>query len=97
MVRAGRFDKVIELRNQRGADAIKIIAHFLAEKGVVGDVNAEEIARLIEGYSCAELESVINEAGIYAGYEGREKIIQEDIIKASMRLLFDAPECMSSM
>lgn len=95
LVRAGRFDKVIELRNPCGEDAIKIIAHFLEGKEVVGDVNAEEIARLIEGHSCAELEGVINEAGIYAGYEGREKIAQEDIIKASMRLLFDAPECMS--
>ena len=95
LVRAGRFDKLIEFKNPQGEDAIKIIAHFLEDKEVVGDVNAEEIARLIEGHSCAELEGVINEAGIYAGYEGREKIAQEDIIKASMRLLFDAPECMS--
>lgn len=97
LIRAGRFDKVIALGNPRGEDAIKIIAHFLEGKEVVGDVNAEEIARLIEGHSCAELEGVINEAGIYAGYEGREKIEQEDIIKASMRCLFDAPECMSGI
>lgn len=95
LIRTGRFDKLIEFKNPQGEDAIKIIAHFLEDKEVVGDVNAEEIARLIEGHSCAELEGVINEAGIYAGYEGREKIAQEDIIKASMRLLFDAPECMS--
>ena len=95
LLRTGRFDKVIGLRSPQGEDAIKIIAHFLKSKKVVGDVNAEEVARLIDGHTCAELESVINEAGIYAGYEGREKISQQDIVKASIRLLFDAPECMS--
>ncbi len=94
LVRSGRFDKVIGIKYPRGEDAVKIIAHFLEGKKVVGDVNAEEIGRLIEGHSCAELESVINEAGIYAGYEGRDKVGKEDLVKASMRLLFNAPECM---
>jgi cell division protease FtsH len=93
--RAGRFDKLIGFNNPTGEDAVKIIAHYLAEKQTVGDVNAEEVARLIEGKSCAELESAINEAGIYAGYDGREQIERKDIIKACMRVLFDAPELMN--
>lgn len=96
LIRAGRFDKVIGFKNPTGTDAIKIIQHFLEGKQTVGDVNAVEIARLIEGHSCAELESVINEAGIYAGYESRELIEQRDIVKACMRLLFGAPECTNS-
>jgi cell division protease FtsH len=93
--RAGRFDKLIGFKKPNKEDAKKIIEHYLAEKQTVGDVNAEEVARLIEGKSCAELESVINEAGIYAGYDGRKQIERKDIIKACMRLLFDAPECMN--
>lgn len=50
------------------------------------------IYRFMEVHSCAELEMVINEAGIYVVFDKRTKIEQRDIIKACMRLIFDAPE-----
>ena len=61
------------------------------------DIDSEEIFRLLENLSCAELETVINEAGIYAGYAGKELIEQDDMIKACMRVIFGAPECISSI
>ena len=92
LVRAGRFDKVISMRCPIGEDAKDIVGYYLSQKKVIGEVDVEEIARLMEGYSCADLETVINEAGIYAGFEKRERIEQEDILKACMRMIFDAPE-----
>ena len=95
LLRAGRFDKQIEVGIPKGKDARRIIEHYLNQKQVVGDIDTEEISRLMEYRSCAELETVINEAGIYAGYAGKELIEQEDITKACMRVLFDSPECIS--
>lgn len=95
LLRAGRFDKVIEVDVPRGKDAEKIIEHFISQKKIMGNIDVEEISRLMEGRSCAELETVINEAGIYAGYAGREKIEQEDVVKACMRMMFESPECIN--
>lgn len=96
LLRAGRFDKVIEVDAPRGKDAELIIREFLNQKNITGNIDTEEISRIMEGGSCAELETVINEAGIYAGYLGKDKIEQSDVIKACMRMLFDAPENISS-
>ena len=96
LLRAGRFDKIIELDVPDGKDAELIIKKFLCRNKSCKNVDIEEITRIMEGKSCAELETVINEAGIYAGYDGREQIEHADIIKACMRMLFDAPECLDS-
>ena len=92
LTRSGRFDKVIEMKFPKGKDAKRIIEHYISQKNVISEVDIEEIARIMEGYSCAELESVINEAGIYAGFEKRDSIEHKDILKACMRMIFNAPE-----
>ena len=90
--RVGRFDKEIEVEIPHGEDAKKIIKHFLQEKHVGRDVDAEEICRLLYGETCAELESIVNEAGIYAAYEGKSEINQADLIKACVRRKYDTGE-----
>lgn len=92
LVRTGRFDKTIEIKNPRGKDAVNIIKYYLSTKQYVKEINAEEILRILCGRSCAELESVINDAGIYAGFANKTKIEMSDIIKACLRLLYEAPE-----
>lgn len=86
--RAGRFDRVIEIEAPRGADAEAIIAHYLESKRFVGDVDPKTIARIMSGRSCAELETVINEAGLCAGYERAEKITMEHFMEACMRTIY---------
>ena len=83
--RAGRFDKVIEIQQPKGSNAQKIVKHFLKEKQVMKNLDIEEITRYLEDKSCAEIESLINEAGIYAGYDGRERIDKKDILEAILR------------
>ena len=92
LMRAGRFDKVIQMTCLDGDDAKKIIEYFLSKKRVLGDIDIDDISSFLVGHSCAELEMVINEAGIYAVFDKRAKIEKRDIIKACMRLIFDAPE-----
>ena len=92
LIRPGRFDKEIYMDNPDEDDAVRIIEHILKNKPVVGDVDAVEIARLLNGRSCATLEAVINEAGIYAAYGGKARIGHSDIVRACMRVIFNAPE-----
>ena len=55
-------------------------------------MNAEDVARLLDGKSCAELEAVINSAGRYAAFAGKRYIDVNDIIKACLRVIYNAPE-----
>ena len=95
LIRAGRFDKMISIDVPNEKYSKHIIKHFLSCKQIMDDVDVNELVRLMEGQSCAKLETVINEAGIYAGFDGREIITHDDIIKAIMRMLFDSPECIN--
>ncbi len=92
LLRSGRFDKVIELECPEGEDAVKLVKHYLSQKKSMGDVDAVEIARIMIGQSCADLETVVNEAGIFAGFDGRDKIDHQDMLRACMRMIFEAPE-----
>lgn len=92
LLRAGRFDRIIEIGTPNLQEAAKIIRHYLKDKKVADDVNPESVARMLEGNSCAVLESVLNDAGIYAGYRNEVKIHKEDIVRAVLRNVFQADE-----
>ena len=89
--RAGRFDRVIEIEAPRGNDALAIISHYLKNKKVVAKVDTKTIARIMDGRSCAELETVINEAGLYAGYERADSITMDHLLEACLRIVYDVP------
>lgn len=95
LLRAGRFDKSIEVKNPTGKDAEEIIKYYLSQKSYVGDLDVTSIARILDGKSCAELETVINEAGVYAGYEGKSQIEMDDVVRACMRVIFQAPQSLN--
>lgn len=96
LVRAGRFDKCFFMHFPEIEDAKKIISFYLKDKKVGKDVDVEEIARFMEGHSCADLELVINEAGISAGYENKKFISQEDIKKAVIDKIFGGGDYVES-
>ena len=97
LLRAGRFDCKIYVHNPSLKDAISIIKHYLNDKMVDKNVDYEEIAKILNGGSCALLETVINEAGLYAGYKNDSLIRNEDIIKACLRVLYDDTENLDEM
>ena len=92
LLRSGRFDKVIELEPLVGQEAKELVKYFLNQKKIVGDIDMDEIATIMEGRSSADIENVVNEAGIYAGFDGREQVSQEDILRSCMRMMFGATE-----
>lgn len=91
LLRAGRFDKIIEISNPKGDDAVEIVKYYLSQKNYVSDLDYGAIARILDGKSCAELEAVINEAGVYAGFENKQQIDMDDVVRACMRVIFKAP------
>lgn len=92
LIRAGRFDTSIELEAPSGQEAIKIIDHYLDQKSFVDKADPETIARLMAGSTCAELEMIVNKAGIYAGFERAEKISGRHLVKACLHSMFEIPE-----
>ena len=90
--RTGRFSKKLEIRPPEGKDAENIIKFYLSQKENVGDVDIKEITRLLNSRTCADLETIVNEAGIYAASENKEKIDHSDMVRACLRVLYDAPE-----
>jgi cell division protease FtsH len=92
LLRAGRFDNRITVVAPKGQDAEKIVAHYIQKKNFVSDVDVKTITKLLNGASCAELETVINQAGVYAGFLRKEKIEMDDIVKACLRIIHKAPE-----
>ena len=92
LLRAGRFDNRIDVVSPKGEDAEKIVEYYIKKKNFVSDVDIKTITRLLNGASCAELETVINEAGIYAGFNRKDKIEMDDIVKACLRIIHKAPE-----
>ena len=95
LLRSGRFDKAVELQYPKREDAVNLVKHFLAQKKSLGEVNTAEIAKILYRQSCADLEAVVNEAGIYAGYDGRDTITRQDLLRACLRMLFEGPECVT--
>lgn len=92
LLRPSRFDKVIEVETPTFKDAIEILNFYLSLKECASDVDAEEIAGIMRGHSCADLEMVVNEAAIYAVADYRNVIMQKDLIRACMCLAFASPE-----
>ena len=95
--RAGRLDRILEICPPNRKEAVEIVRHYLKDKKVAADVTAESVARLMDGNSCAALESVLNEAGIYAGYENKPEIGREHIVRAVLRDIFEADESVNEM
>ena len=60
---------------KEGIDAEKIIKHYLSGKNAVANLDVKQLARILNGRSCAELETIINQAGIYAGFENKERVM----------------------
>ena len=88
LLRSGRFDVKIEIEPPRGSEALAIIKHYLKGKNLSDDIDYEVLARLLEGHSCADLETVINEAARLAVYARDENICMDHILEACFRTIF---------
>ncbi len=87
LIRPGRFDRVIEVDSPSACDAPKIIAHFLEGKPLDLSVDTNVIARILNGRSCAELETAMNVAGLLVAFERGDKITMQHIIMGCVSVI----------
>lgn len=92
LIRVGRFSKCLEIGKPEGKDCEKIMQYYLSKKKNLEKFDYVEFSKILNGMTCAELESIINEAGIYAAFEGKEIIERADMLKACLRNFYDSPE-----
>ena len=98
LVRHGRFDVKLGIGLPELSDTEQIIGHYLSRNTKV-DADARVVTEILSGKTSATLETVINEAGILACYEGSGTIMTEHIIKATMRTVYhvNIPADMSAL
>ena len=82
LLRAGRFDRKIEVYPPVGQDAAGIITSFLKGKPLADDVVWDDIAMLMGRCSCAELESTLNEALLISISKGEELVSKDSFMQA---------------
>ena len=92
LLRAGRFGKKLTIRLPEQDEAKIIVDHYLKKKNICDEIDAESVARMLNGESCATLESVINNAAIKASYNRQEKVSMQNIVDSCLDLVFHAPE-----
>lgn len=86
--RSGRFDKTIMVPLPDLDDRKAIIELYIAGKSIEKKVNINTFAKITEGFSGADIECVVNEAGLSSVLAERSYISQEDIDDAINKIVF---------
>ena len=89
LLRSGRFDIHIEVDNPSDDDSLIIIKHYLKKKKIDKELDVNKVSKILIGSTCADLEKVCNNAGIYAAYDNKESIGMDDLIRASIEHKYD--------
>lgn len=92
LLRSGRFDRTIIMQPPNNDDASKIIEHYLKNKKLSDNVDFNDVCKMMSYHSCADLETLLNEAAIRAGYNKKDSIDMDDLINAVLRLQYDSPD-----
>ncbi len=91
LLRPGRFDKTIGVKNPTGEEARSITGYYLSGKVLAPDVEADAVADILSGNSCAVLEAAVNAAGILAGFERAEAITMKHLILGCIEVVHQVP------
>ena len=93
LLRAGRFDRRIHISLPDLEDRSKTLELYLAHKP--NDVNIEQVARLTVGFNSAALDTLTNEAAIYAMREGRTIVETNDFEAVKEKVLLGKRKILS--
>ena len=93
--RSGRFDRKIGLQAPSPSDAEAIITHYLKTKRVSDSVNLEDLTKMFCYHSCAELETLLNEAAVRAAFARKDSIDMEDMVSTVLKQQYGAQEDVS--
>lgn len=89
LTRAGRFDIKMKIDYPKEKDSVEIFKYYLRNKKIDKNVKVKNIAYILTNSSCADLEKVCNQAGLYAGYLNKRNIGMDELLKASLELKYN--------
>jgi len=93
LLRAGRFDRRIHISLPDLEDRLKTLELYLVHKP--NNVNLEEVARMTVGFNSAALDTLTNEAAIYAMREGRSVVETSDFESVKEKVLLGKRKILS--
>lgn len=82
LIRAGRFDRKYVIGNPDYASRLQLITMYLKKKNLESGVTIEELAKTYEGMSCAQIETLLNEAAMIAEQNSKQTIGREELNRA---------------
>jgi len=88
ILRSGRFDRQIKFPTPSAKDRKEIIEYFLNGFPLEEEVDLEYLVRLTSGCSCADIETMVNEAKISCISKERELILLQDFITCVNKVKF---------
>ena len=83
LIRPGRFDAKLTVPYPDEAARRQLVEMYTRGKQPVAECSPETLAKLFNGYSCAKIESVLNDAALLAGQAGRSEFTLEDVKTAA--------------
>lgn len=97
LLRDGRLGMSIVVSTPLKDEAVDIIDHYLKKTLADDELDAKSIARLMDGCTCATLESIISLAAMKAAFQDQQKVEMKNIVDACLDEIFDAAEINKSM
>jgi proteasome regulatory subunit len=86
ILRPGRFDRLIEVPKPDQEGREHILEIHTGDMNVVDDVDYEQLATELEGFTGAEIESLATEAGMFAIRDDRSEVRDQDFEEAIEKL-----------
>ncbi len=86
LTRAGRFDRTLKIYWPNQSESEQIIAHYLSDKPLASSVYPPDVAKMVSGKSCAEMESILNEAALNAVSSCCKQIEMQHIVEAFLSI-----------
>lgn len=89
LLRSGRFDIKMKIDYPKEDDAFLIFQYYLKKKKIDSNINVQNISSILGNASCADLEKVCNQAAIYAGYNNKDAIGMDELLRSSLEFAYD--------
>ena len=92
LARSGRFDRMLRIGRPSEQDRKKILSLYLNRMSVPNKTDVTYLARLTSGRTCADIERIVNEAGIIAMAKEDPVITLGDVCSVMNRLSLHGAE-----
>ncbi len=96
IIRSGRIDRIIEINLPTENERHEILNYYATQKTLDNSVDLKRLSAILNGFSGADIESLMNNAVIKAFTEDRKTIINEDIMSVFYDKVFKCKEKASS-